>query len=154
MNNNVINETSLFFGKIKDKTECKTMKAIIKQINRLLIVIQYWFILWLIAHIIIMAISMKLTYSILYIVSWIFVLSGYIKYALDIHKQKYHIHNHTMIQFGRTQVMRIFIQYAQNMIKYIRARGRNMNDQNILLMREGWIANSDFLSLIFSTSVR
>ena len=59
-----------------------------------------------------------------------------------------------MIQFGRIQVIRIFIQYAQNMIRYIRARGRNMNDQNILLMREGWIANSDFLSLIFSTSVR
>ncbi len=80
---------------------------------------------------------MKLTYSILYIVSWIFVLSGYIKYALDIHKQKYHIHNHTMIQFGRTQVIRIFIQYAQNINKYIRARGKNMNDQNILLIREG-----------------
>jgi len=41
MNNNEINETSLFLGKINDDTECKTMNAIIKQINRLLIVIQY-----------------------------------------------------------------------------------------------------------------
>ena len=79
MNNNEINEMSLFLGKIKDNTECKIMNAITKQINRLLIVIQYWFILWAIAHIIINVIKMKLTYSILYIISWIFVLSGYIK---------------------------------------------------------------------------
>ena len=86
---------------------------------------------------------MKLTYSILYIISWIFVLSGYIRYALNIHNEKYHIHNRTMIQFGHTQVTRIFTQYAQNINKYIRARGRNMNDQKILLIREGSILNSD-----------
>ena len=45
MNNNEINEMSLFLGKIKDNTECKIMNAITKQINRLLMVIQYWFIL-------------------------------------------------------------------------------------------------------------
>ena len=45
INNNDIKEMSLFLGKIKDKTECKIMKVIMKQINRLLIVIQYWLIL-------------------------------------------------------------------------------------------------------------
>ena len=86
---------------------------------------------------------MKLIYNILYIISCIFVFSGYIKYALNIHREKYHIHSHTIIQFGHTQVTRIFTQYAQNINKYIRARGRNMNDQNILLIRDGSILNSD-----------
>jgi len=61
MNNVDMNEISLFFGKIKDKAEWRMMNAIMKQISRLLMVIQYWFILWEMAHIIIKEISMKLT---------------------------------------------------------------------------------------------
>ena len=80
---------------------------------------------------------MKLIYNILFIISCVFVFSGYIRYALIIHNEKYHIHNRTMIQLGQFWVIKIFIQYAQNISKYINASGRNMNDQKILLMREG-----------------
>ena len=45
MNNNEIKQMSLFLWKINDNIECKIMNAITKQINRLLMVIQYWFIL-------------------------------------------------------------------------------------------------------------
>ena len=117
INNNEINDMSLFLVNIRDNIECKMIKVIMKQINRLLIVIQYWSILWLIAHIIIKAISIKLMYNILYMISWIFVFSGYIMYALIIHSAKYHIHNHTIIQFGHIQVTSILIQYAQNINK-------------------------------------
>jgi len=86
-------------------------------------------------------------------ISCTLVFSGYVRYALTIHSIKYQIHNHTIIPLGQFWVIRIFIQYAQNINRYINASGKNMNDQKILLMRDGLIVNLDLL-FISSTKVK
>ena len=49
-----------------------------------------------------------------------------------------------MIHFGRTHVMRILIQYAPKIARYIKASGKKMNDQKIFLKRDGLISKLDF----------
>ena len=57
------------------------------------------------------------------------------------HNTKYQIHSRTMIHFGQIHVMRILIQYAPKIARYIKARGKKMNDQKTFLKRDGWISN-------------
>ncbi len=61
-----------------------------------------------------------------------------------IHNKKYQIPSRTIIPFGQTHVIKIFIQYVKNIVRYMNDRGRNINFHIIAWRRDGLISKSDF----------